>query len=144
MLYPPPIREGVQTLSKGRYQVRKGNSGFSLLEVIIVLALIGMMLVMLANYKKKQIDEAGRQITANAIVQEMYGFLKFVNEDEVAMDNSAKPLTNPLYTKDKSNIDSYKDVYYKRVSNTGLLDSLSTTDYLSWKGTDSKRKYFTR
>lgn len=114
-------------MSKGRYQVRKGNSGFSLLEVIIVLALIGMMLVMLANYKKKQIDEAGRQITANAIVQEMYGFLKFVNEDEVAMDNSAKPLTNPLYTKDKSNIDSYKDVYYKRVSNTGLLDSLSTT-----------------
>lgn len=144
MLSPLPYGGGFPTLFKGRYQVRKGNSGFSLLEIIIVLALIGMMLVMLANYKKKQIDETARQITANAIVQEMYGFLKFVNEDEIAMENTATPLTNPLYTKDKSKIDSYKNVYYKRVNNTGSLDSLSTSDYLSWKGTNSKRAYFTR
>jgi len=123
--------------------VRKGNSGFSLLEIIIVLALIGIMLVMLAHYKKEQIDEAARQIIANAVVQEMYGVLKFVNEDEIAMDNSATPLTNPLYTLDKGSVDSYKNVYYKRVKNTGLLDSIQTTDYLAWKGTSSKRAYFT-
>ncbi|QLK62112.1 prepilin-type N-terminal cleavage/methylation domain-containing protein [Enterobacteriaceae bacterium Kacie_13] len=140
----PPFREGnFKSCLKGGNQVRKGNSGFSLLEIIIVLALIGMMLVMLANYKKKQIDETSRQITANAIVQEMYGLLKFVNEDEVAMDNSPNTLTNPLYTKDKGSIDSYKNVYYKRVSNAGLLDTMQASDYLSWKGSNSKRAYFT-
>lgn len=123
--------------------MQKRNSGFSLLEVIIVLALIGMMLVMLASYKKKQAEELRNEINANALVQEMYGLLKFVNEDEVALDNSTTPEINPLYIKGQGAIAAYADVFDKRVKNSDLLDQMQTDDYLSWSGKDSKRQYFT-
>jgi len=123
--------------------VQKRNSGFSLLEVIIVLALIGMMLVMLASYKKKQAEELRNEVNANAIVQEMYGLLKFVNEDEVALDNSTTPEINPLYIKGQGAIAAYADVFDKRVKNSDLLDQMQADDYLSWSGKDSKRQYFT-
>lgn len=123
--------------------MQKRNSGFSLLEVIIVLALIGMMLVMLASYKKKQAEELRNEVNANAIVQEMYGLLKFVNEDEVALDNSTTPEINPLYIKGQGAIAAYADVFDKRVKNSDLLDQMQADDYLSWSGKDSKRQYFT-
>ena len=97
--------------------MQKRNSGFSLLEVIIVLALIGMMLVMLASYKKKQAEELRNEVNANALVQEMYGFLKFANEDEVALDNTTTPEINPLYIKGQGAIAAYADVFDKRVKN---------------------------
>ncbi len=123
--------------------MQKRNSGFSLLEVIIVLALIGMMLVMLASYKKKQAEELRNEVNANAIVQEMYGLLKFANEDEVALDNTTTPEINPLYIKWQGAIAAYADVFDKRVKNSDLLDQMQTDDYLSWSGKDSKRQYFT-
>lgn len=123
--------------------MRKGNSGFSLLEVIIVLALIGMMMAGLAHYKKKQLEEIARQNVADSLVQEMYGFLKFVNEDEVAIDSSSTPVTNPLYTKDKTE-KAYTNGYYLRTKNYGLLDQLySGNDFLPWWSQNDLRPYFT-
>ena len=125
------------------YQVRKENEGFSLLEIIIVLALIGLFLTGLAHYKQKQLHQIAREQVANTLAKEIYGVMKFVNEDEVAMSNSSSLMTNPLYTKNKSAVRSYKDVFYKRVKNTGLIDNLQTTDYLTWSGSNSQRQYFT-
>ncbi|THD54174.1 prepilin-type N-terminal cleavage/methylation domain-containing protein [Enterobacteriaceae bacterium ML5] len=124
-------------------QVRKRHAGFSLLEIIIVLALIGLFLAGLAHYKQKQLQKIAREQVANTLVKEMYGLLKFINEDEVAMNNSSSLMINPLYTKNKNGVNSYKDVFYKRVQNTGLLDNLQTTDYLTWSDTNSQRQYFT-
>lgn len=123
--------------------MKKWNSGFSLLEIIIVLVLIGFLLIGLARFKQKQLKQITRQHVATAVVQEMYGMLKFVNEDELAMSDSKDLQINPLYTKDKSDVDVFRNVYYKRVKNTGLLDSLQNFDYLTWSGSNSQRIYFT-
>lgn len=121
----------------------KKYSGFSLLEVIIVLALIGMMLVGVAHFKKKQLEEIVRQHSADAIAQEMYGLLKFINEDEIAIDGTNKPITNPLYTKGMTGTASFDNVYYMRVKNTDMIAALQPDNFLSWSGADSKREYFT-
>lgn len=77
------------------------SRGFSLLEIIIVLAFIGIILAMAAVYARKMIDEKTRQTSAEAIAQEVYGVLQFVNTDSIEVfsdkDTSFKKVTNPLY-----------------------------------------------
>lgn len=80
------------------------SRGFSLLEIIIVLAFIGAILVTAANYARKMIDEKTRQGAADAVVQEIYGVLQFVSADTIEIfgsnsstDKSIKKVTNPLY-----------------------------------------------
>lgn len=78
------------------------SRGFSLLEIIIVLAFIGIILAMAAVYAKKMIDEKTRQASAEAIAQEVYGVLQFVNTDSIEVFtskniNDVQKVTNPLY-----------------------------------------------
>lgn len=85
------------------------SRGFSLLEVIFVLAFLGIILLAVGNYARKIIDEKTRQTVANAVVQEIYGMLQFVNADSIEtfknknydpndVDNRGmKKVTNPLY-----------------------------------------------
>ncbi len=77
------------------------SRGFSLLEIIIALSIIGIVMVTLATYARKMIDEHVRQVDAEAIVQDIYGVLQFVNADtiDIFINNTAnaKKVTNPLY-----------------------------------------------
>ncbi|ECN8543499.1 type II secretion system protein, partial [Salmonella enterica subsp. enterica serovar Newport] len=49
--------------------------GFSLLEIIFVLAFLGILLLAVGNYARKLIDERNRQAAADAVAQEVYGAL---------------------------------------------------------------------
>lgn len=85
----------------------KESRGFSLLEIIFVLAFMGIILVAVATYARKMIDEKNRQAAADAVAQEIYGVLQFVNADTIDTFRSYDPsdvtkrvmkkVTNPLY-----------------------------------------------
>lgn len=83
------------------------SRGFSLLEIIFVLAFLGIILLAAGNYARKLIDEKTRQTAADAVAQEVYGILQFVNTDTIETFRSYDPndvtkrvmkkVTNPLY-----------------------------------------------
>lgn len=83
------------------------SRGFSLLEIIFVLAFLGIILLAAGNYARKLIDEKTRQTVADAVVREIYGVLQFVNADSIETFKSYDPndiakremkkVTNPLY-----------------------------------------------
>ncbi|EFT4510239.1 type II secretion system protein [Salmonella enterica subsp. enterica serovar Stanley] len=90
-----------------RRTIIKESRGFSLLEIIFVLAFMGIILVAVATYTRKMIDEKNRQAAADAVAQEVYGILQFVNADTIDTFRSYNPsdaskrvmkkVTNPLY-----------------------------------------------
>ncbi|EBJ3539410.1 hypothetical protein DSQ34_20130 [Salmonella enterica] len=73
--------------------------GFSLLEIIFVLALLGVVLLAVGNYARKLIDERARQTAADAVAQEVYGALQFINAGSITatVNNVTKKVINPLY-----------------------------------------------
>ncbi|EAO2872882.1 hypothetical protein GJ179_11470 [Salmonella enterica subsp. enterica] len=83
------------------------SRGFSLLEIIFVLAFLGIILLAAGNYARKLIDEKTRQTAADAVVQEVYGILQFINAETIETFRSYDPndvnkrvmrkVTNPLY-----------------------------------------------
>lgn len=75
------------------------SRGFSLLEVIFVLAFLGVILLTAGNYARKLIDEKTRQTAADAVAQEVYGALQFINAGSITatVNNVTKKIINPLY-----------------------------------------------
>lgn len=75
------------------------SRGFSLLEVIFVLAFLGVILLTAGNYARKLIDEKTRQTAADAVAQEVYGALQFINAGSITatVNNITKKIINPLY-----------------------------------------------
>lgn len=73
--------------------------GFSLLEIIFVLAFLGILLLAVGNYARKLIDERTRQTAADAVAQEIYGALQFINAGSITatVNNVTKKIINPLY-----------------------------------------------
>lgn len=75
------------------------SRGFSLLEIIFVLAFLGIILLAAGNYARKLIDEKTRQTAADAVAQEIYGILQFINAGSITatVNNVPKKIINPLY-----------------------------------------------
>ncbi|EHX7008921.1 type II secretion system protein [Salmonella enterica subsp. enterica serovar Concord] len=75
------------------------SRGFSLLEIIFVLAFLGIILLAVGNYARKLIDERSRQTAADAVAQEVYGALQFINAENIiaTVNNVPKKIINPLY-----------------------------------------------
>ncbi|EEG7921330.1 type II secretion system protein [Salmonella enterica] len=75
------------------------SRGFSLLEIIFVLAFLGVILLTAGNYARKLIDEKTRQTAADAVAQEVYGALQFINAGSITatVNNVTKKVINPLY-----------------------------------------------
>ncbi|ELK0181309.1 type II secretion system protein [Salmonella enterica] len=75
------------------------SRGFSLLEIIFVLAFLGIILLAAGNYARKLIDERARQTAADAVALEVYGALQFINAGSITatVNNVTKKVINPLY-----------------------------------------------
>ncbi|WES67883.1 type II secretion system protein [Superficieibacter sp. HKU1] len=117
------------------------DSGFSLLEIIIVLAIIGGILVSYTYYARKKAVSTARQNVANALVAEMKGVINFAREDKIALVKGSQPkdedITNPLYD-DSSSVDP---AYAWRITNEiNTVDTGSVNDYFLWGEENSKSK----
>ncbi|EGO8103284.1 prepilin-type N-terminal cleavage/methylation domain-containing protein, partial [Escherichia coli] len=73
--------------------------GFTLLEMIITLAIMGVGMISVIKYKEKEADEARRQIISDALISEVAGIVDFVAEEQISVveNNKEKEITNPLY-----------------------------------------------
>lgn len=113
--------------------------GFTLLEMIITLAIMGVAMISVVKYKEKEANEARRQIVSNALVTEISGMLTFVTEERimVVQDGEEVEIINPLYSGES------KKPYINRVTNKHLNEDMSskTEDIINWR---EDRKYFTR
>lgn len=110
------------------------DSGFSLLEIIIVLAIMGGILASYTQYVRKKAEKTAQHNIANALVAEMKGVINFVNETDVAILNK-DPIVNPLY-------DTSADAgYAKRITNElNTVDTGNTDNYFLWGNGNSKSK----
>ncbi|MBI0655264.1 prepilin-type N-terminal cleavage/methylation domain-containing protein [Escherichia coli] len=114
--------------------------GFTLLEMIITLAIMGVAMISVIKYKEKEANEARRQIVSNALVTEISGMLKFITEERITViqNDEEVEIINPLY-----NSGGLKEPYTNRATNKDLNDNMSskTDDIINWR---EDRKHFTR
>lgn len=115
-------------------RAKRPDSGFSLLEIIVVLAIAGIALTFYAAYARKEANRSARENLASAAVQEMKGVMTFV------LDSDAEPLLetgNPLY----SDEESVNDAYHRRLSNkSNDKDTGPKANYFLWGDTDNSAK----
>lgn len=113
--------------------------GFTLLEMIITLAIMGVAMISVIKYKEKEANEARLQIVSNALVTEISGMLKFVTEERIIVvkDGEEVEIINPLYSGESEKL------YTRRVTNKDLNEDMSskTDEIIDWR---EARKYFTR
>ncbi|WP_374447502.1 type II secretion system protein [Providencia sp.] len=114
-------------------------AGYSLLEVIVVLGIIGVIMIPLSRFIINRIEDNHRQHISDAVVDELYRFIDFINNDELEKEDN-NFVRNPLFQKEQKNI-----VYSKRTSNYKLEDAITTDGkYFNWGQTvNSDRNLFT-
>ncbi|EHH8701386.1 prepilin-type N-terminal cleavage/methylation domain-containing protein, partial [Escherichia coli] len=116
--------------------------GFTLLEMIITLAIMGVGMISVIKYKEKEADEARRQIISDALISEVAGIVDFVAEEQISVveNNKEKEITNPLY-------DQTAGVpYINRTNNKDLNAAMSAnaTELIDWSAGNNTRIHFTR
>ncbi|EDZ7805528.1 type II secretion system protein [Salmonella enterica] len=128
------------------------NRGSVLLEVIIAIAIIGMVMLAVADYARKEIEKAHRQNISDIIVREISSFLSFVNKYEVEVykaDGSTEKKINPLYNTPLPGIPDSRPHYYKNRILTKMEDDLTSnlSSFINWSkytpgSSKSERNFF--
>ncbi|MGX5108645.1 type II secretion system protein [Enterobacter cloacae] len=117
-------------------RIRK-DSGFSLLEIIIVLAIAGGVMVMYTHYARKKAENIAQQNVADALAQEMKGVLEFIDDDTIALVGKENETDSPLYSDEKSEY----EVYHTRITNEiDTTDTGSKDNYYLWGDDNNKTK----
>jgi len=120
---------------------KRRDAGFSLLEIIIVMAIAGGLLMTYTRYVRKQAERVSEKNISAALVQEMKGVINFVRDPEVVVKESetgeAKEIVNPLYSTDMPDAD-----YLVRLSNSVEdIDTGSESEYYLWgDGSDASQQ----
>ncbi|WP_395304768.1 type II secretion system protein [Enterobacter sp. ECC-019] len=117
-------------------RVRK-DSGFSLLEIIIVLAIAGGVMVMYTHYARKKAENIAQQNVADALAEEMKGVLEFIDDDTIALVGQKNETDSPLYSNEK---DEY-NVYHTRITNEiDTTDTGNKDNYYLWGDSNNKSR----
>lgn len=120
---------------------KRRDAGFSLLEIIIVMAIAGGLLTMYTRYVRKQAERSSQRNISAALVQEMKGIIHFVREPDMVIINgdsgSAEEITNPLYNTDTTDAD-----YQVRLSSdVNDVDTGGASEYYLWgDGSDASQQ----
>lgn len=113
------------------------DSGFSLLEIIIVLAIAGGVMVMYTHYARKKAENIAQQNVADALAEEMKGVLEFIDDDTIALVGEKNETDSPLYSDEKSEYDAY----HTRITNEiDATDTGSKDNYYLWGDDNNKTK----
>ncbi|EOU3971290.1 TPA: prepilin-type N-terminal cleavage/methylation domain-containing protein [Salmonella enterica] len=116
--------------------------GFTLLEMIVTLAVMGVAMLSVIKYKEKEADEARRQIVSNALISEIAGIVDFVAEEQITVIERGQEteITNPLYQQNSG------APYTNRTKNKDLNSAISTSasEIINWSAGASTRIFFTR
>ncbi|ELX3202681.1 prepilin-type N-terminal cleavage/methylation domain-containing protein [Salmonella enterica] len=131
---------------------RTSNRGSILIEVIIAIAIIGMVMLAAAEYARKEIDKAHRQNISDIIVTEISSFLSFVNHYELEVykaDGTKEKKINPLYDIPLPGTPDLRPDYYKNRLQTKIEDDLNnnSSSFINWGKytpgkTNAERNYF--
>ncbi|WP_312211988.1 type II secretion system protein [Pseudescherichia sp.] len=121
--------------------IKRRESGFSLLEIIIVMAIAGGLLTMYTRYVRKQADRSSQHTISAALVQEMKGVINFVRDRDVVVkseeSNTVEEVPNPLY-----NTETPDANYQVRLSNDiNDVDTGDKSEYYLWgDGSDASQQ----
>ncbi|EGU6735002.1 hypothetical protein JFP56_002367 [Salmonella enterica subsp. enterica] len=128
------------------------NRGSILIEVIIAIAIIGMVMLAAAEYARKEIDKVHRQNISDIIVKEISSFLAFINHYELEVykvDGTTEKRINPLYDIPSPGTSDSRPDYYKNRLLTKMEDDLSNnlSNFINWGsykagGTSAERNFF--
>lgn len=113
-------------------------AGYSLLEVIVVLGIIGVIMIPLSRFIINRIEDNHRQHIADVVVDEIYRFIDFINNDELEKEDN-NFIRNPLFQKGQKNI-----AYSKRTKNYKIEDAITSDNkQFNWGiGSNSDRHLF--
>ncbi|WP_313573203.1 type II secretion system protein [Pseudescherichia sp.] len=120
---------------------KRRDTGFSLLEIIIVMAIAGGLLMTYTRYVRKQADRSSQQNISMALVQEIKGVINFVRDPEIVINddesNMAEEISNPLYNSETPDAD-----YQIRLSNdVNDIDTGDESEYYLWgDGSDASQQ----
>lgn len=120
---------------------KRSDTGFSLLEIIIVMAIAGGLLMTYTRYVRKQADRSSQQNISMALVQEIKGVINFVRDPEIVINddesNMAEEISNPLYNSETPDAD-----YQIRLSNdVNDIDTGDESEYYLWgDGSDASQQ----
>ena len=121
--------------------IKRRDGGFSLLEIIIVMAIAGGLLTMYTRYVRKQADRSSQRNISAALVQEMRGVINFVRDADVTVKergaDDTEEIINPLYNTDTPDAD-----YQLRLSSSiEDIDTGNKDEYYLWgDGNDASQQ----
>ncbi|MBU9808823.1 type II secretion system protein [Rahnella sp. SL6] len=125
------------------------SKGFTLLEMIVVMGIMGLVFTSFALFKKKQIESVARENLTNIIANEVHGMLQFINRDEIQItedsdaDGEMDFIVNPLFDRTISTANEKGKTYGWRVEDQAFsTDPKDTDHFIQWDNTLS-RGYFT-
>lgn len=95
------------------------QAGVTLLEMILVLAIIGMCLMTYANYKRKEAQQSHQLIVADMIVRDISGVMRFIAQNKLNVLGGGEE-ANPLFGTKNTNVAIAN--YDNRVTNKTLQD----------------------
>lgn len=113
------------------------NRGSVILEVIITIAVLGMIMLTAANYVRKEIEKAHRQNISDIIATEVSSFLSFVNRYELdvyKVDGATEKRVNPLYNIPSPGMPDTRPDYYKNRIKTKMEEDAPSdpSSFINW------------